>query len=236
MRALFIAAAAAAFMPAAASATVLTFDVAGGVTNSASLPQAYGDFVAGSPQAGHSYGVGAEGFTPNVEVTYGDGAGEQPNVWTTSYGDLTNIYFNDLGSDTTLTTTFTAAAGYLVDLYSFDLASFVDAGQTIQGFLVRDVGADSVLFSQGSTFITGASHYSATFATPLSANTLQVVVNLAGLNTTSDDIGMDNIRFGQRLAPADPPGVPEPATWALMLAGFFGAGAMLRDRRRTMLI
>lgn len=29
--------------------------------------------------------------------------------------------------------------------------------------------------------------------------------------------------------------VPEPATWALMILGFGGAGAMLRGRRRTTL-
>ena len=33
-------------------------------------------------------------------------------------------------------------------------------------------------------------------------------------------------------APAGPGGIPEPATWAMMLAGFFGAGAMLRNRRK----
>jgi predicted metal-binding protein len=32
-----------------------------------------------------------------------------------------------------------------------------------------------------------------------------------------------------------PPGViPEPATWGLMLAGFFGAGALLRSRRKAL--
>jgi hypothetical protein len=30
-----------------------------------------------------------------------------------------------------------------------------------------------------------------------------------------------------------PGGVPEPSTWAMLLTGFFGLGAMLRQRRRT---
>jgi hypothetical protein len=171
--------------------------------------------------------VGAEGFTPNVVVDYGT-PGEDPALWTTGYGDLTNIYFNDADGDTTLTARFTADAGYLVSLLSFDLASFLTAGQTIQGFTIRDVGANTVLFSQGSTFITGATHNSFSF-TGVTANTLELVVNLTGLGGVSDDIGLDNIRFSQAAAPGV---VPEPATWAMMLLGFFGVGAMARAGRR----
>jgi hypothetical protein len=213
--------------PATASATILTFDEAGGVTNSEALDQTYGDRVTMSPDVlGHGYGVGAEGFTPNVLVSYG-AAGEQPDLWTTGFGDLTNIYFNDTDNDTTLTVRFTADSGFLVNLYSFDMASFVNAGQTIQGFTVRDVGANSVLFSQGSTLISGSTHNNFNFATALRANDLELVVNLSGLGGASDDIGLDNIRFGQSAVAA----VPEPATWALMILGFGGAGAMLRRRR-----
>ena len=35
-------------------------------------------------------------------------------------------------------------------------------------------------------------------------------------------------------APATTPGVPEPAAWALMLAGFGLAGAQIRGRRRRL--
>ncbi len=228
MRIAFIAAAILASVPAAASATVLTFDISGGVSNFEVVPQAYGDNVAASPQAGHSYGVGAEGFTPNVTVSYG-AAGEDPNLWTTGYGDLTNILFNDADGDTTFTTTFTADAGYLVDLYSFDMAWFFDTSANVQGFTVRD-GSNNVLHSQGPFVLPGgATHLTFSFAQPLSAATLQLVVDLTGLGSVSDDLGLDNIRFGQSLVP--PPGVPEPGTWALMIGGFFGAGALLRRRQ-----
>lgn len=228
MRNLFIAAAL-ALAPSAANATILIFDVTGGVSNHGNMPQTYGDNVTAAIDGlGHGYGVGAEGFTPNVTVAYGT-AGEDPALWTTGYGDLTNILFNDADGDTTFTTRFTADAGYRVDLHSFDLASFLTAGQTIQGFTIRDVGLDMVLFSQGATVITGATHNTFNF-TGVSANSLEIVVNLTGLGGVSDDIGMDNVRFGQSLVTTG--GVPEPTTWAMMLLGFFGAGAALRSGRR----
>ena len=38
--------------------------------------------------------------------------------------------------------------------------------------------------------------------------------------------------YGVRLGLGDtPPGVPEPATWAMMLVGFAGLGVALRSRR-----
>lgn len=44
---------------------------------------------------------------------------------------------------------------------------------------------------------------------------------------------INNVKFAGDLLTISPPPVPEPATWALMIAGFGMAGAMLR-RRRTL--
>lgn len=41
----------------------------------------------------------------------------------------------------------------------------------------------------------------------------------------------DDLTFGAGNDPLPPPGVPEPTTWALLLAGFALAGASLRTRR-----
>jgi hypothetical protein len=227
---LILAAAAFALAPAAASATILTFDAAGGVTSFENVDQAYGDNVAAAVNAAGSYGVGAEGYTPNVTVSYGS-PGEDPALWTTGYGDLTNILFNDTDFDTTFTLRFTAASGYLVNLYGFELASFLSGGQTIQGLTIRDVGANTTLFSQGSTLVSGATHNTFSFANALTAGDIELVIDLTGLNSVSDDIGIDNIRFGQSAVPSVGAGVPEPSTWALMIAGFGAAGALLRRRR-----
>lgn len=46
-----------------------------------------------------------------------------------------------------------------------------------------------------------------------------------------DHNGSSFLALGGSLGTPTEPGVPEPATWALMLTGFFGLGSMLRRRR-----
>ena len=207
-----------------AGATILTFDVAGGVTDFAVINQSYGDNVSSSPDgAGHSYGVGAEGFTPNVAVAYGS-AGEDPSLWTTGYGDLTNVHFNDLDGDTTFTVRFTADAGFVVRLLDFDIASFLSGGQSIAGLEVRNGATNAILFSLGSTFITGATHLQ--IAPDVAANDLILEIDLTGLGGASDDIGIDNVRFGQESVEAS-----EAGTLALMGGALSVVGWAARRRR-----
>jgi hypothetical protein len=218
---------AASLFASTASATILTFDVAGGVTNFANINQTYGDNVSASPDgAGHSYGVGAEGFTPNVTVEYGT-PGEDPALWTTGYGDLTNIHFNDADGDTTFTVRFTADSGYQVTLFDFDIASFLSGGQTIAGLEVRNGTTNAVLFSLGSTFITGATHLQ--IAPNVSANDLILEIDVSGLGGASDDIGIDNVRFGQ----AQVVNVPEAGSLALLGGAFAALGLVARRRRNA---
>jgi len=50
----------------------------------------------------------------------------------------------------------------------------------------------------------------------------------------SDYVFVDNVTFGaQYVGPGADPTVPEPATWAILLLGFFGTGAVLRTHRRA---
>ena len=173
---------------------------------------------------GHSYGVGAEGFTPNVVVEYGT-AGEDPALWTTGYGDLTNVHFNDADGDLTFTVRFTADPGFLVTLFDFDIASFLSAGQTIAGLEVRNGATDASLFSLGSTFITGATH--AQIAPNVSANVLILEIDLTGLGSVSDDIGIDNVRFGQSQAEVE---TSEAGTLALLGGALAVIGGVARRR------
>jgi len=216
-------------IPAAAPAsTILTFDVSGGVTNFIPVPEDYGDNVAGSPQAGHSYGFVDDGlgFTPDVVAAYGT-PGELPRLWTTGYGDLSGVYFNDQDSDTTLTLILTAGAGFDAVLFGFDLASYSAGGQILPGFEILDGGGGS-LFSQGSTFVPGSTSGGHTTVDlgpdGISASTLQLVFDLTGLGMTSDNVGVDNVVFAQV--------VPEPGTAALLGTGLV-AGSWFARRARS---
>ena len=79
-------------------------------------------------------------------------------------------------------------------------------------------GATSNLVSEGNLTTSGsAGSYSSTSTT----------INLLGA-AGIHYIGLDNVSLTQTGGFG---GVPEPATWGLMLTGFFGMGAMLRRRR-----
>jgi hypothetical protein len=210
----------------ASAATILTFDVFG-IFDHAPIDQAYGDNVSAAADASGTYGTTNGIFTPNVTVAYGGGT-EDPSLWTSGYGDLVNVYFNDVDADGFLTTRFTAAPGFTVTLESFDIASFLTNGQTIQGLEVLD-GSNAVLFSQGVTFITGSTHLN--FAPNVTASDLRLIINLAGLGGNADDIGIDNVTFSQNQVQQPPGSAPEPVTLSLFGVGL--AGIALRRARSS---
>ncbi len=180
---------------------ILTFDH-NPISNFQDIDQNYGDNVTLSPDLlGHEYGSISglgDGSTPNVTLTYGP---NQPRLWRTGYGDLTNILFNDLDGDSSLQIELAADTGFEVGLFGFDLASFIPTGQTIEGLEVRD-GNGNILFSVGSTVVSGTTHNDFDFPLGLFASTLVIDVDLTGLGAASDEIGIDNISFAQRTSAA----------------------------------
>jgi len=213
--------------PSSAS-TILTFDVSGGATNFQAVPEDYGDRVTGTPQAGHAYLLPDDGLgpTPNVVADYGT-PGELPALWTNGYGDLANVYYNDQDGDTTLTLTLTADPGIHAVLQGFDLASYSAAGQTLPGFSVLD-GGGATLFAQGPTPVAGSSNgghvHIDLVSEGIAANVVALVIDLTGLGTVSDNIGIDNVAFSQV--------VPEPGTGLLMSLGVLALAAF-RTRRSS---
>ena len=239
--------AALALAASSAHATILRFDEGRDAstgtlvvpTASGASPAAdYGDNVTGAamavPGGIFTYGDGGEGFTPDVAIdlftSLATPTDPRVRLWQAGYGDLSNVVFSDgpgTGGSPQLSMRFSAAPGFLVDLYGFDLAGF---GQdyTIAGVSV--VAGATTLYSASNVVVegnaTGPGHTSIVFATPLSAQELLVVIDLSNLAASiQDNVAVDNVRFGQ----TPPRTAPEPR--ALALAALAVA---LASRRRSL--
>lgn len=239
----------------AVRATVLVFDqerdavsqtIVGPTTSGGRLPADYGDNVTGAvvnvPGGAFTYAEEGEGFTPNVELDI-FAAGATPTdshvrLWQNGYGDLENVIFTE-GPGTQgaplLSVRLTADYGYLVDLYGFDLGGF-GADYTIAGVSVLAGG--TTLFAQADVLVEGnplgPGHTAIVFAEPLSAPELLIEIDISNLPAgIQDNIGLDNLRFGQTTLV-----VPEPAT--LLLIGMMGLGwrgfESMRRRGRVALL
>lgn len=229
----------------AAHATILTFDESRNgdqveSTGSGSqLGSDYGDNVTGASMAVlggvYTYGEGGEGFTPDISIDIRSSLDSPTDpgirLWQQGYGELRNVVFAE-GPGTAgaplIFVRLTAAPGFVVDLYDFDLAHFGAAATTIAGFSVLD-GA-TTLFSAVNVVVAGSSstpgRTTLSFPTPLSAVELLLRIDVSNLSPgTQDNIGLDNLRFGQ----TPPRIVPEPGTALLTAIGLAGlSGRRLR--------
>lgn len=205
----------------AMAATILTFD-ATGIFNGAVLDQNYGDRVTGPSNAFGSYGTTDGNYTPNVLV---DNGLMQARLWTTGYGNLTNVFYEDQdGVD--LSFTLTADSGFLVRLQSFDLASFGAVGTiTPEAVSVRD-GSGNLLFALDSLTVSSTARN--TLTPQVAASQLVVTIRASALGLSSDNVALDNITFSQEAAPTD--GVPEPGTWATVAGALIGLLVVRRRR------
>jgi hypothetical protein len=230
--------------PAPAGATILVFDqtLRGNevvpTESGGGYPTGYGDNVTGAvmavPGGAYTYGEAGEGFTPDVtvEITSSLASPSDPGVrlWNEGYGDLENVVFTE-GPGTAgaplLFVRLTAASGFVVDLYDFDLAHFSAFPTTIAGVSVLDGATE--LFAASDVVVAGSNgtpgHTRFAFATPLSAAELLIRIDLSNLPAgAQDNVGLDDVRFGQ----TPPRVVPEPGTAILLFAGLAG---LARHRR-----
>lgn len=220
-----------------ARATVLIFDQARSstgalvvpVTSGANVPQDYGDRVAQSPQTvsggAFTYGEQGEGFTPNVTAGYftdSDTTAPRVSLWQAGYGDLTNVMFG-LSDSGALNVRLTADDDLEVLLYHFDLGGWSAGDYTIAA--VRVIDGATPLFEQDNVLVQGDAigpgHTAFDVPTPLRGHDLRIRIEYANLPANQqDNIGIDNIRFGQTTEPAAP-----------LMLGLLACAATLRRRR-----
>ena len=182
--------------------TELTFDI-GGIGDAQNVNPDYGDGVTNHVMGGFAYG-GANPFTPNVTVDYGS---TDPALWTTGYGTLTNVLFEDQDGSGVLTITLTADTGFLVNLHRFDLAAYAasfasDPVVTAVQVLNED---GTAIFAATNQAVSRTAFTPIEFTPALSDNVLTIRVDARNLGSLNDDIAVDNIRFSQGFSSNRPP-------------------------------
>jgi hypothetical protein len=239
-----------------AAATILTFDITDPTYSlSENFPegygidQTYGDRVNSSSTTVGSiifeYGLGAEGFSPNVTVSYDPYSifTGGPSLWRYDYGDLTRVLYQ--GSTNTgigfdynyLLITFRADPGYEVLLYGFDLGGWYQTDRTVNAVAVYNsefngfFPANNRVYLDSNAVVAGSgpSHSSYAFNGPIRANTIAILIDAENLGADSELVGIDNIRFGQDIASTTAP-VPEPGTLATGMMALLAICAIARSR------
>lgn len=195
---------------AAGASTTITFDASSDqcVSNGSRcvMRQTYGDTAA----VDVSYqNIKADGTVVGVAQQFYSNFGDLGNVLTAgSYLDGT------LGQ-----VTLKARDGYKISLLDFDFAGYVNFAPTLPLKVMDLLGNELVagVFSTGD----GSTHRS------LAVNSAFLDGIVIRWGPDSSVGGIDNIRYDVQAA------VPEPATWAMMILGFGGMGALLRHRRSS---
>lgn len=239
-------------------ASILTFDITDSTNpqyaGTEDFPEGYridgnyGDRITGPTGNNGSlqfgYGVGSEGYTPNVTVQYGPESfiTGGPELWRYNYGDLDRVlYQGSRGSPGTnyniLQIILTADPGYKVELFGFDLGSW---------FADRAINLVSVFDGIPFPFLTPTNQIyesapnitiyddagspqrtSFTFTTPLVSDEIWIVIDANNLGDDSELIGIDNIQFGQVIDAGG--AVPEPMSF--LVWGALAAAGLVAYRR-----
>lgn len=214
--------------PATAATTVLDFN--NGINNTAQLCGGRGLSPVGGPtsrpcefngdQIGNDYGSSSQ-LQVSYDVATSGSVGRQQFLLFSANRGSTNAFSGMTPANTSFIT-FTPMAGQEVSFRSF-------------GSLTDQVGANTgrfTLMGGGATIfdvtapLTGAlstfAVNSAYFATPL-------VFSFVGAQNTN--LRLDDITFDVRAVAPPVGGIPEPASWAMMIGGFGLVGAAQRRQR-----
>jgi hypothetical protein len=214
---LALAASAAALLVAGSAGAVITVSTSSvaGLNDVHSAGTQTGTTVFATLVAGNDfYFSSADGLTTN-----GSGVAQVNNDGVPAGVGFTNVTFGTVGGGD-----FTAINFALVpyNLQGPVLPVYVDFYTSLNGgaFALASNGNDVLL-------TTGENKFSVSGGT-FDAVRLQFYSSTPGTGTPN--IGIDSVR--QVSVSALTAGVPEPATWGLMILGMGGVGAMMRTRRR----
>ncbi|MET0207932.1 MAG: PEP-CTERM sorting domain-containing protein [Burkholderiaceae bacterium] len=207
-----------AALPAAQAADV-TLDFSGNIcgaagnlacANYSEIGQNYGD-IADVLDVSHRSVVAATGATHESFLKF----------WAANYSDLDGVAWG--GADQTgyySEMTFTAGAGQQVTLNGFDFGDYAD----------RNYGSNASIFDLGGALLWSSGSFNpgvtSTHFAPSITSTSGLVLRWG---PDGYDVGIDNIQLTVGNAVTAP--VPEPETYALMLAGLVAIGAYARRRR-----
>jgi hypothetical protein len=176
-------------------------------------------------QIGQNYGD-TTGLNVSHRSTDLAGATYEPflKYWANNYSGLNDIAWGGAGETGQRSEfTFAALSGYTVTLDTVTFGSYLNAERR-SSYTVRDLGTNALLFSSGGTFLVDANPD--TFNPGVSSTSgLVLTWGPDGYN-----VGVDEIRL--TVAPTVTTAVPEPETYAMMLAGLGLLGFAARRRKQ----
>lgn len=214
-----------ALFAVSAHATILTFDLSPAVPNYGDIPGAYGDNVNAASDSVGSYFMG-NGYTPNITTEYRTWQISTNTVvynnldfWDFNYGDLVNVAFGVSSANHFAEITLVPEPGWAIRLNSFDLAGYSRIDHPNSQVRIMDAANETVLIDYSPVTVLGAGGITGTHSTFTPNLTYGNAISIRfGYNDWN--IGIDNINFDQVTV------VPEPETYAMLLAGLGLLGFM----------
>lgn len=163
------------------------------------------------------YGVGSEGFTPNVIARYGPFSifTGGPELWREGYGDLDGVLYQGsrfgvppIGTNyNMLDVVLIADAGWDVQLYGFDLGAFggdlaINSVAVYGGVPFPFLAPNNDVFKEDNVVVAGTGSrttfdFDALLGGPLTSQMIWIRIDANNLGDGSENIAIDNIRFGQ---------------------------------------
>ena len=187
---------------AGAQPTTLTF----ASFPSTALHAGDGAYVDGPTAGGFTY-TGTGGFTPHVTAAFGSqtaAAGSGMFTWNAGYNDLVGVIYGAIngGATTTevaeLAVTLSADPGHVATLESFDIGNWGAAVNLPYVRVVDETGA--ILFEDLHVDLnpnTSPDEKNYVLSPAPQGQILTLEISVAGLGTIADNVGIDNLTFGE---------------------------------------